>query len=1017
MKMWKYLNQKTHSRPKGVALVMAMIFMLLGVLIIIPLSNFMASGLKTSVFYNNKADSLYAADAGIQDATYRVKYNHFSNLSPVYNTYDYDTTWEYHFSDSDKTVNDRDVEITIQNLWMPDMAKPHKTDIPSAKSIILAEKLVVTGSADVVAKVYSIKITYDKAATDQPLLISSIGIWLPPGFHYDTSRKGSLDVDVSSDYYSRPKGHDGSYDLDNDEPYYGNSQAVHWDFSNYPFAGDASHDPLPGVSVTDSPMTAQINIPFYPDTPASSPPVPEDKPSATAWITTSGVSDIPYSWNADVKVFRITSTALADPNDPDSGTMVESFIAKNELRDLGSAISGDYYATGNTLIRDANTDSGHIRDTWLNPADHSSSSTISTISDKADVAAAYLYWTAWERDNFLDLCSSLTNWHTGASNSWSVYNSSRFRGQYSSGKARNIYLNNAVDITSSSEAYISWDQYVSTPSAGDVFTDVCSNFNNWNNGNCWTISSNKFKGQYVSSPTRDLSSKNSINMSGYAGVGGTITISWDQSKNGTFSSSDGFDVYYATTAGAPGSSDWTLMHSFRGSEISASSNSCVTPLITIPGNLWFKFSVVGTNTGIYFTLDNINVRITPQYVSTDSLTLSISKNGGATYTDITTFHADDTADVDTTSRTVSVDLPSDYLNDPTLNNFKMQFTLNGFNGDNEYYNLDNIKITAVQPNKFNSVSFKIDGHQVYFDGDGEPQKDGTTKLTADKTDTIINATSGTKGYSYSCYKDVTALVTTFSQKAPDPETNHPGNGTYTVANVDASLGVDGNDSYGDQLAHAGWSLIIIYSSPDTVGHQLYLYDRFSFADDDTTSNPVRGDLDFDKNGHPGGDISGFIVPNRTKDKNGNWETNAATITCFVGEGDNWITGDFIALNAPGQYWDDNVTNYPPSAIPNSYKLWDNEGSAQSNTQSAPNNVWNSLSQVCTADGVDVDSFSIPWDSNNNGILDTGDMIHEGDTSAHIDLYTNSDNWNLVYIILSFRSNITMGGALSYLIHE
>ena len=96
----------------------------------------------------------------------------------------------------------------------------------------------------------------------------------------------------------------------------------------------------------------------------------------------------------------------------------------------------------------------------------------------------------------------------------------------------------------------------------------------------------------------------------------------------------------------------------------------------------------------------------------------------------------------------------------------------------------------------------------------------------------------------------------------------------------------------------------------------------------------------------------------------------------------------------------------PEDIPDSYKLWDGI-SCDDNSSSSPNNVWNGRSSVTSADGIDVDTFTIPWDS---GALSTGD------STAHIDMYTGQDNWNLVYIIMSFRSKTTYGGALSYLIH-
>ena len=416
-------------------------------------------------------------------------------------------------------------------------------------------------------------------------------------------------------------------------------------------------------------------------------------------------------------------------------------------------------------------------------------------------------------------------------------------------------------------------------------------------------------------------------------------------------SNDGLNFAFSGNGGTTWSTDYIA---FRGSSPD-SSVSYVIPDQYLTNNFMFRFYLVGFNgTGMNAYVDNIYIK--PVYTSADGITISISKNGGTTYSDLKTYHANNTSDVNTTTQTASVSLPTDYLNDPSLTAFKFKITLNGFNATGENYYLDNIRITAIQPDKYKQIVFKINDQQVYLDGNNQPQA-GSVKLSADYLGTIINSTSGTKGYSFDCSADVTQLVQYYSHGASpqaDPPVFGDGKGKYTVGEVFASLGVDGNDSYGDQLAHAGWSLIIIYTSPSTMTHQIYLYDRFTFADDST-------DLDFDKNGLPGGDINNFVIPSQTKDAQGNWETNAAQITCFVGEGDEWITGDFIALNAPGQYWDADLTNNPPSAIPDSYKLYDGEA-VTGNTQNSPNNVWNSHSATCTADGVDVDTFNVTWAS-------------------------------------------------------
>jgi hypothetical protein len=98
-------------------------------------------------------------------------------------------------------------------------------------------------------------------------------------------------------------------------------------------------------------------------------------------------------------------------------------------------------------------------------------------------------------------------------------------------------------------------------------------------------------------------------------------------------------------------------------------------------------------------------------------------------------------------------------------------------------------------------------------------------------------------------------------------------------------------------------------------------------------------------------------------------------------------------------------------MPNENKLWDGTTStynASSNTSGTPNNVWNGKSLGMSAQGVDVDTFNITWDSG---------LVNAGDTSAHLDIFTKQDVWNVVYIIISFRDKTSTGGAMSYLIHN
>jgi hypothetical protein len=391
----------------------------------------------------------------------------------------------------------------------------------------------------------------------------------------------------------------------------------------------------------------------------------------------------------------------------------------------------------------------------------------------------------------------------------------------------------------------------------------------------------------------------------------------------------------------------------------------------------------GGNDQRYFTMKNkVNLSgLTPGSVTInwqqwesgtlepdDALQFEFSKDDGAHWDGLITAFAGEIGSARVNFYYV---VPEEYLN----TEFRMRFYLKGFADSGEYCYIDNIAV----PQGDIRVKFKIDGNTTYFDANGVPTK-GNQEIVADTTQVLRNYddVGSPNGFSYACYKDVTALVRTFCKA-----TN--GNATYTVN------GVAGNT--GNQWSYAGWSLVIIYTSPETEGHQLYLYDKFLYAHNNT-------DLDFDNDGKYGATITGFIVPEMIPG-----EVNAAGITCFIGEGDVVWPGDFLALNAPSNYWGTPTSN--PWSIPQTYKLWDGTTST-GNSSSNSNNVWNGKSVGMSADGVDIDTFHVTW---------TSGLLHQSDSSAHIDIPTTDDSFNVVYIILSFRSKTTSGGTISYLIRR
>ncbi len=327
---------------------------------------------------------------------------------------------------------------------------------------------------------------------------------------------------------------------------------------------------------------------------------------------------------------------------------------------------------------------------------------------------------------------------------------------------------------------------------------------------------------------------------------------------------------------------------------------------------------------------------------------------------------------DTYGGTANVVIPEQYL----TADFKLKFRIEGFDGSGwggtETCYIDNIEITAESSTESiadTEVTFKIDGHQFYFADDeyGNPNvvpTEGEGDLLAKYVRVLENQPDE---YSYACQRDVTELV----QLAEDSGYASQGNATYTVGDVDADTD--------DEWSYAAWSLIIIYSSPETQRHQLYIFDdEFIYVDNN-------GILEYP--------LSGFLVPDPILG-----EANAAKITCFVGEGDDYYEDDYIALNPP---------TFP--GAPNSYKLWDGTLSTEhpgSNTASYPNNVWNSKSIGLEETGIDIDTFYVTWESG---------LLEPGDTSALVALETGVDSWNLVYIIIAFRSETVSGGTITYLI--
>jgi len=362
--MTKMALKKLIKDETGQVMILVLILLVVGGLIIAPLLSYMGTGLIVSEAHEEMAADFYAADSGVEDGLWQIKYDHLEEKLPDYDPYDFDIFGTVYDYPEPLYVNDRSVAVSIENIWIPkDIAPSSKNE---ARDIIEAGKLIIVGSVSG-TNAYQIKIYYYKDEDDADLEVTELGIWLPPGFNY-VEESSNLEDDELAPYYP------SSVEI---TPHKG-GEAVVWNFTpDFLFAD------LPGVNPLEQPMESVITFQFTGPSGKS--------PEALSWIITDEVSDIPYTWDADTKVYKITSEAYRDVSEPPN-TTVEAYTSKCEIRKLGSAIGGDYRAIGATLMIDEDPwNEPPIRDTLLTE----SSAVVNDIPADAEVEAAYLYWSAW----------------------------------------------------------------------------------------------------------------------------------------------------------------------------------------------------------------------------------------------------------------------------------------------------------------------------------------------------------------------------------------------------------------------------------------------------------------------------------------------------------------------------------------------------------------------------------------------------------------------------------------------
>ena len=350
-------NIRLKKDQAGYALMWVLVLIILAGIVLVPLLLLMGAGLTSSHHHTNRMHRFYAADAGVEDAAYRIQ-NDDDSL-PEYR----DDSWNYTL---DEQINGYLVDVTIENLWV-------LTDLESdANGTMPHSELVVVGTIEADG-LYQIEITYDGSQGN--LMIDRIGAWLPGGYSYvDNSSSGVV---------THPKIPDNPTQSD----FRGGTTLI-WDFNGTVKFQDM---PPPGGGAPGSaefPMKRILTFEFTPSTPWPK--------GGFSWIRTNR-HDIYLSWDVASGTYKVTSTA--------GGTTIESYIARAKPSDRISEIYGDYRAIGNSLMYDSDNDT--YRETLLNESSASITKRTPQVEDldipeNAEVEAAYLYWAAWWKQEGAD---------------------------------------------------------------------------------------------------------------------------------------------------------------------------------------------------------------------------------------------------------------------------------------------------------------------------------------------------------------------------------------------------------------------------------------------------------------------------------------------------------------------------------------------------------------------------------------------------------------------------------------
>ena len=180
---------------KGVTLLVVLMMMMVGSVLIVPTLNFISTSVQTGEVFEEKLKALYAAEAGVEDALWRM-----ANAEPSYFPYPYELT----------DINGMTVDVLIEKITT--IAGVEIGDFGGHAEWLVIEKSIIY---DTGTYYYTISITNNGEGN---IKIEKILIDFPPGLEY-------VPGSTSGDFY-------------NDDPtVIGDANTgitIYWQFDPYP---------------------------------------------------------------------------------------------------------------------------------------------------------------------------------------------------------------------------------------------------------------------------------------------------------------------------------------------------------------------------------------------------------------------------------------------------------------------------------------------------------------------------------------------------------------------------------------------------------------------------------------------------------------------------------------------------------------------------------------------------------------------------------------------------------------